>query len=256
MPNRYAILAVEGAHDQVFVAELLVRHGFTKFDGTQSNLDGFWTHFTPAWPKNGRLYSRPDMPTIVHRNGISILICTGEGTSLLTKFPDTFANRPQYKTNIAAFGIVVDADTKACPEVAKSYADAYRTHFNSFPDLPGVIDKTGIHTGIFVLPDNHSTGTLEDILLECGAVGYPDLTAKARSFVSAIDRSALTADDKKGLLKFAGENKALVASISGVLKPGMVLEHSIRNDRWLEAGSLALPRVDALTKFLRELIAF
>lgn len=256
MANRYAILGVEGSHDQIFVAELLVRNGFSHFSGDAANWDPFWGHLKPTWPKNGKLYVRPEVPAIVHKNGTSVAICAGEGANLLNKFPDIFANRPVYKSAVAAFGIIVDTDTQAPADVAKNYATAYRPHFPAFPDVPGVIDKSGIHSGIFVLPDNATTGTLEDILLECGNVCYPDLTAKGRSFLTAIDRNVLTIDDKKGLLKFSGEKKALVSCMASVLKPGLTLDNSLRKDRWFEPAALALPKVKAIIEFLRELITF
>jgi hypothetical protein len=256
MANRYGIIGVEGPYDRFFIAALLVRHGFSCFDGNLANLDGFWVNLKPAWPKNGKLYGRPEMPQIVHKSGTSVAICAGEGANLLNQFPDTFKNRPQYKTGVAAFGIVADADTEASADVAKKYAAAYRPHFPYFPNAPGVVDTSAIRSGVFVLPDNTNNGTLEDILLECGGVGYPDLTAKARSFVGAVDRNVLSLADKEGLSKRAGEKKAVVSCIGSVLRPGLTLDNSIRKDRWLEAGALALPRVDALTKFLRDLIVF
>lgn len=256
MAKRYAILGVEGEYDKFFIGELLIRNGFQSFDGKLTSLDVFWGALKPNWPKNGFLYGRPEMPQIVQKGDCSVAICGAEGANLLNQFPITFVNHPKYKTGVVAFGLIVDADMYPCSDTAEKYARAYRPHFPSFPDVPGVVDKTVVHTGIYVLPDNTVNGTLEDILLECGNVGYSDLAAKARSFLVAIDRNALSADDKKGLLKFAGEKKALISCMSGVLKPGLTIDNTIRKDRWFEPAALALPRVQALTEFLRELITF
>ncbi len=49
---RYAIIGVEGRHDQAFVARVLKKLlGFRDFKGLQSQLDPFWRKFIPTYPK-------------------------------------------------------------------------------------------------------------------------------------------------------------------------------------------------------------
>ncbi len=251
---RYAILGVEGQHDQAFIAKLLRRMGFRNYDGTVAGLDPFWRPFVPAYPKASRLYARMDMPSIVFTEEISVAIYAAEGTNLMEKFPATFVSHPVFKTDVAGFGIIADSDRSPCARVAAEYAAVYRQHFPQFPNAPGEIDRSPIRTGIFVLPDNVNQGTLENILLECAGLVYPNLHAQARGYLDAIDRTALTGTDLNEFRAPAGENKAWASCVSSVLKPGKTIQTSIQDNRWLEDRALALPRVRAVSNFLSQLL--
>ncbi len=63
MADRYAILGVEGPHDQAFVSKILQLMGFQEFKGKKSKLAPFWFQFIPTYPKK-HLYVRVDMPSI------------------------------------------------------------------------------------------------------------------------------------------------------------------------------------------------
>jgi hypothetical protein len=251
---RYAIIGVEGQHDQTFVTKLLRCMGFQNFDGTTAGLDPFWRSFVPTYPKGGRLYVRMDMPAIVFTPDVSVAIYSGEGRNLREKFPATFVNNPAYKSDASAFGIIADSDESPCADVAAEYAAIYRQHFPQFPTAPGVVDLSPIRTGIFVLPDNVNRGTLENVILDCASVAYPDLRTRARAYLNGIDRTALDGDDLREIGRPAGENKAWASCISSVLKPGKTIQTSIQDNRWLDAGSLALPSVAKVTAFLRQLL--
>jgi hypothetical protein len=252
---RYAILGVEGPHDQAFITKLLRGLGFENYDGTVTGLDPFWNPFVPKYPRGGRLYVRLDMPAIVFNTDISVAIFAGEGTNLTMKFPATFVNHPVFKTEIAAFGIIADSDKSPCARVAAEYAAVYREHFPQFPSTPGIIDTSSIRTGIFVLPDNANQGTLDNIILECANAIYPSLRADALRYLNGINREALEAEDLREINRPFGENKAWASCISSVLKPGKTIQVSIQDNRWLEGTSLMLPRIMAVSAFLRELLA-
>jgi hypothetical protein len=252
---RYAILGVEGPHDLAFIAKLLRRLGLVNYGGVDAELDPFWRPFVPVYPKGGRLYVRMDMPAIISNADISVAIYSGEGTNLREKFPATFVNHPSFKNDIAAFGIIADSDDSPCTNVAAQYAAAYRQHFPNFPATPGSVDTSLIRSGIFVLPDNIIQGTLEHIILDCADLIYPDLRAKAQTYLTNIDRTTLSGEDLTEIQKPAGENKALASCISSVLKPGKTIQTSIQDNRWIEPRTLALPRVSNIKAFLQQLLS-
>ncbi|WP_293141545.1 hypothetical protein [Okeania sp. SIO3I5] len=74
---KYAIIAVEGNHDQALVTKLLKLLDFQSFDGAESNLDDFWKKFIPTYPKNGKFYARLNMPSIRFNDSLSVAIYVG-----------------------------------------------------------------------------------------------------------------------------------------------------------------------------------
>jgi hypothetical protein len=116
---RYAIIGVEGQHDQAFVGKVLKLLGFKDFrvelKGLESALDPFWRKFIPVYPKKGDLYERLDMPSILFNDTISVAIYAGGGSNLVTNLDDILFANSEYQTNLAAFGIVADCD-KSTPD--------------------------------------------------------------------------------------------------------------------------------------------
>lgn len=110
--TKYAILGVEGPHDQAFVGKVLQEYwGFSKFDGKKTNLDPFWHRFIPTYPKHGNLYKRLDMPAILSKEPLSVAIYVGEGSNLGNNLDLILENNPPYQNEIFAFGLIVDSDT-------------------------------------------------------------------------------------------------------------------------------------------------
>ncbi|MDM8550537.1 hypothetical protein QUF72_10680 [Desulfobacterales bacterium HSG2] len=111
MAGQYAILGVEGPHDQAFVSKILQLMGFREFKGKKSKLNPFWFQFIPTYPKK-QLYVRVDMPSILFTDDLSVAVYAGEGTNLKSRFPVLLRNHPPYHQDISAFGIIADADDK------------------------------------------------------------------------------------------------------------------------------------------------
>ena len=99
---KYAIIGVEGQHDQAFTGKVLKLLGFKDFreelKGLKSDLDPFWRKFIPVYPKKGNLYTRLDMPSILFNDTISVVIYAGEGSNLVTNLDDILSNNPEYQT--------------------------------------------------------------------------------------------------------------------------------------------------------------
>src|SRR4028119_352710 len=220
---RYAIIGVEGPHDQAFVGKVLKLLGFKDFKEEWDNLDKstrldmskeleskfdkFWHKFIPNYPKQGSLYKRLNMPSILFTDSLSVAIYEGEGSNLETNLDDILSANSEYQTNLAAFGIVADCDKSTPDRIVEPYANKFRSYFPNFPDRPGVVDTNSPRTGIYVLPDNASPGVLDTLLCECGQIAYPVYMEKASSYLNEFSES----DIKSLKWKNFDREKALVA---------------------------------------------
>ncbi|MEG4119084.1 hypothetical protein QUA43_16625 [Microcoleus sp. N9_B4] len=233
---KYAIIGVEGPHDQAFTGKVLKLLGFKDFreelKGLKSDLDPFWRKFIPVYPKKGNLYTRLNMPSILFNDTISVAIYAGEGSNLVTNLDDILFANSEYQTNLAAFGIVADCD-------------------KSTPDRPGVVNTNSPRTGVYVLPDNASPGVLDTLLCECGQIAYPTYMEKASSYLNEFSES-----DRKFLKwKNFDREKALVATVVSVLKPGKTNTASIADNNWVsEQTQQQVPALANFIEFLRQLL--
>jgi len=252
---KYAIIGVEGPHDQAFTGKVLKLLGFKDFreelKGLESQLDPFWRKFIPVYPKKGNLYKRLDMPSILCNDTISVAIYAGEGSNLLTNLDDILFANSEYQTNLAAFGIVADCDKLTPDRIVGPYANKFRSYFLNFPDRPGVVDTNSPRTGIYVLPDNASPGVLDTLLCECGQIAYPVYMEKASSYLNEFSES----DIKSLKWKNFDREKALVATVVSVLKPGKTNTTSIADNNWVsEQTKQQVPALENFIKFLSQLL--
>ena len=109
--------------------------------------------------------------------------------------------------------------------------------------------------GVYILPDNQTPGTLEDILLAGAEVNYSQLRSTADQYLRTIDQSRLSTEDMKEFNKPAGRRKAHVGSIASILKPGRAIQNSIQDNRWLDGDAMQLEVVRAVSQFLIDLLA-
>ncbi len=247
---KYAIIGVEGNHDQALVSKLLKNLGFQRFDGKESNLDSFWKKFIPTYPKNGNLYTRLNMPSILFNESLSVAIYLGEGSNLAENLDDTFSINPEYKTDITAFGIIADADKKTTEKVVTEYRQRLSNYFPNFPDKAGVVDKNIPRTGIYVLPNNISQGVLDTLLCECGEIAYPEYMARAKLYLDNFSQE----ETKYKPLKWKpfDDQKALIATVVSVLKPGKTNTTSITDNDWV--SDITIEEVASLKQFQTFLI--
>lgn len=246
MSLRYGIIGVEGPHDQAFVGKVLEKlFQFKRFNGKKSDLDPFWENFIPTYPKNGDLYKRLDMPSILFTQSISVAIYAGGGTTLGQYLYAIIQNHSKYKTDIAAFGIVVDSDRKPPEQVAKLYYDCFQEQFPNFPQQAGNVNvDSSPHTGIYVLPDNINQGVLDTLLCSCGEIAYPEYMNRASTYIASFS------NQERKDLEWApfDHEKALIATIVSVLMPGQTNTSSIARNKWVSLQTN--DRVPAFTKFV------
>ena len=275
---RYAIIGVEGPHDQAFVGKVLKLLGFKDFreewdkldkskrldmsKELESKFDKFWHKFIPKYPKQGSLYKRLNMPSILFTESLSVAIYEGEGSNLETNLDDILSANSEYQTNLAAFGIVADCDKSTPAQVVVKYSNCFRKYFPNFPNQAGVVDDINIpRTGIYVLPDNVSQGVLDTLLCSCGEIAYPAYMKRANSYLDSYldefsDLDEFSQKERKSLKwKNFNREKALVATVVSVLKPGKTNTASIADDNWVsEQTQQQVPALANFIEFLRQLL--
>ena len=253
---KYAIIGVEGPHDQAFTGKVLKLLGFKDFreelKGLKSDLDPFWRKFIPVYPKKGNLYKRLDMPSILFNDTISLAIYAGEGSNLVTNLDDILSANPEYQTNLSAFGIVADCDKSNPDQIVRRYTNCFCNYFPDLPNQAGVVNSNSPRTGIYVLPDNVSQGVLDTLLCSCGEIAYPAYMEKASSYLDEFSE-----EEKKSLKwKNFDREKALVATVVSVLKPGKTNTTSIADNNWVsEQTQQQVPALANFIEFLSQLLA-
>jgi hypothetical protein len=248
---KYCLLGVEGPHDQAFISKLLKQQGLSEFNGERDLVDPFWQKFIPTYPnpKNGKLYIRLDMPSIFSSPTHSVAIYQGEGSNLCNKLKGRIKEHDPYMRDIHTFGLVLDADTTPPKQKATTYANELREFYPSLVGEPGKIVAGKPRTGIYVLPNNKRPGTLDSILVDCASVMYPDHKVGAIQFLDGLNIA-----HKSKWRPFDGE-KAMVATIVSVLKPGAANAPSIRQDDWICDKTVnGVAEVGLFSEFLKDLL--
>lgn len=254
---RFAYFVVEGPHDLAVIGRLLRERGFENVRSFEM-LNKYWGRLVPrAFPYGGDLLRRVPVPTFYQRQDSSVAIRTAQGSTpnVLKRIID--ADLIALDPVPAGIGVVVDADHDMAVD-ARWKKIAEHLEFD-LGDGPGSVGSGSPRAGIYILPDNTSQGTLEDLLLECAEQAYPTLLEHALDWVRRIDPQDRTifvnAEERKDFNAPAGRYKAIVSSIASILRPGKAIQVSIQDNRWLrDEKALALEAVQALNNFVGEII--
>ncbi len=260
MSVRHAYIVVEGPHDVELVARLLKPLGLKSVQ-KHPDLDPYWTRLIPTKfppPPDFDLLKRVSVPFFYQSADVSLAVQAANGeTRIAEAIEETLA---ALRSPPSSIGVVLDADQKATPFERFAALKAKLALSKDAPvqlaDKPGAIAPGPPRAGAFVLPDNTQQGTLEDLLLECAETSYPSLLSAARSLVEGVDPhdEAFHRQDMADFVKPAGRNKATVACIVGVLRPGKSVQVSIKDNRWLAGAACELPRIKAVQAFLCDLL--
>lgn len=244
----YALILTEGPHDQAFIQRLFkVAFAFHLFDGDVSKLDRFWKPLIPQYPSSsGKLYTRLPMPSIVYSDVLSVAIYVAGSFEQVLKYgqiiPGSVAN------GLVACGIVVDSDKRTPETTVKMLRKDLMPYLANLPNKAGKVSSTTPRHGVYVLPDNIRPGTLEDVLLSCAGVVYPDLKKGTEAYLSSVN------EQWKARWQPADGKKATVGCISNILKPGKANQVSIADNDWVSPSTLHVSQVDAFRRFLEKLL--
>jgi hypothetical protein len=252
---KYGYLVVEGPHDVELVYRLLSPHGLVRIRDL-ADLDPFLVPLVPrSFPPAGDLQKRVPVPLFLQSATHAIAVHSAVGDTRLIQTVEENGKLLD-PVGLTGIGVIFDSDSVETP--ADRYAqirDGLRGIGYPLPDNAGTVTTGPPRLGAFVLPDNLTNGTLEDVLLECAQHAYRTVLMTATTHVdAAFADGSLSADDMHELKKPAGRNKAIIGSIASILRPGRAVQVSIQDNRWLRDTALALPRVKAVQDFLMHLL--
>ncbi len=252
---KYAYVVVEGPHDVELMYRLLSPLGLRRVR-LEADLDPFFAPLVPhTFPPDGDLQKRVPVPLFLQSRTHAVAVHSAVGDTRLIQTVEENATLLD-RASLTGIGVVLDSDSSVAPaDRYKAIRDGLRAKGYSLPDDPGVVSEGTPRLGAYILPDNLSGGTLEDILIECAQHAYPTLLSTAAVHVdAAFGDNSLTADDMQELRKPAGRNKAILGSMASILRPGKAIQVSLQDNRWLCDTALVLPRVKALQDFLLNLL--
>lgn len=178
--TKYCYLLTEGAQDIAFLIKLLKYDGMKQIE-KRSQVNPFWDNLIPkTFPHNDELNRQVPVPKFLEGDGLSIALQGAVGdTRLVNTIQEDLALISQEQ--LFGIGIILDADDRE----PQQRFDKIKTEIQKLPlglniaSQPGVLTQSDLRFGMFILPDNKSTGTLENILIECGENNYPGLIAQS-----------------------------------------------------------------------------
>jgi len=259
-----AYIVVEGPHDVEFVARLLKPAGFDRIKLIEQ-LDPEWQPLVPRkFPHAGDLLMRVPVPIFLRNQTHSVALHSAVGIANITRMlEESWIVLAAHNARPDHVGVLLDADAGELPSDrhSKLRQEFARPHLADlhWPAEPGRIGPGTPRCGTFVLPDNHSAGSLEDLLVEASQTTYPGLHDSAVAFVERVVADPLSLglipNDIKPLGKPAGKLKATLASVANVLRPGRSIAVAIQDCRWLDAAAIRrLSRISAVQTFLTDLL--
>ena len=254
MPASY--LVCEGPHDAALLGRIVESAGFA-LQKRRALIEP--SPFTRLAPKSfpDSFFGRDPLPNFWLKadHWLAIHPVGGDG-----EIPKALARITAQATQaIDAVGAILDADQFAPRDRVTKLQDDI-VAINSTPGFaftggPGQVVATGTpRTGVYVMPDNSNAGSIERVLDVCAQSSYANLYQHAGSYLQSIDRTQLTATEQTRYNKGSNSAKAYLGVIGSVLRPGMALQNTIRDDRWIDATTLNLPLITQLRAFLRGLL--
>jgi hypothetical protein len=251
----YGYFVVEGPHDAELVYRLLSPLGFKRVR-LETDWDPFLAPLIPRkFPPDGDLQKRTTIPLFLQSDTHAVAVHSAWGDSRIIETIEENAAIIDI-TAVTGIGVLLDSD-KMVPAAQRyqSIRDGLMAREFRLHETPGEVASGRPRLGAFVLPDNNSQGTLEDLLIECAGLVYPGLLDSATAHVdAALSDTTLVARDLEDIKKPAGRNKAIVGSIASILRPGKAIQVSIQDNRWLREHALSISRVKAVQKFLASIL--
>lgn len=188
---QYAYLVIEGPHDVEFIGRFLKLKGFSRVR-MMSELDEFWQLLVPReFPFAGDLLRRMPVPIFFQSATHSIALHSAIGDSnIIRTIRGTLAITSWEANSLVGIGIVMDADGEMSPNKRfENIINGLRpfNFISELPKSPGTVALGQPRCGIFIMPDNQSAGTLEDLLLECAAQAYPSLLQCTQDFLNCVE---------------------------------------------------------------------
>lgn len=233
MSRQHIYIATEGHHDVAFVTRILRLYGLDLIRNVK-DLDVFWKPLIPKeFPIKGDLMKRMPVPTFLQDDLRSVAVqAAGSVDKLIV---DTEVSLGNLSGEVDAVAFIADADSSMDVRYRSLCEELKKSQLKLDPPL-GDVDGT-LRCGVWVLPNNRDSGTIENILMESGKSAYEWLINESSSFINRVQTvgatNGLKGDELAELKKPAGSSKAALAAAASVLRPGKAVQVSIQDNRWI-----------------------
>ncbi len=254
-------LLVEGPHDVEFIGRLLKWWACKRIQ-LLKRVDPFWHPLIPkVFPHLDDLLARVPVPTFFETTDLQVAVSVAVGDSKIARILRADLTVPSFCVDeLDAIGLVLDADDKTPRDRWQALSRAIQLPPNlhmTLPAEPNTVARANPRFGALVLPGDGTRGSLEDLLIACGKIVYPQLLRKAQTYVRAVDGRARRGIGSAALTDFdtsSGRKKALFAAMTAPLRPGKAMQVSIQDNRWLSEATRELPSVRACLSFMAALL--
>lgn len=286
---RYALLVVEGPHDVATVGRVLELHKAIQLKTDQQlrehDVYEFWRRFIElefphkekrkprrrqreeglalevlAEAEAGDLTKRMPIPAFFQLDQLSVAIHSSDGDSkLIRTLERSMENFDDNGQSLMAAAIFCDADDHEPVHRCQGLQEKLREvtgyqvldHFQKV-EHPGDVLDASTRVGIYVFPDNENKGNLENVLLDCAAVSYPDSLSAARDYIGLAQQEYERTVGKS--LGEAKKLKATIGCISNLYQPGASNQVSIQKDNWICTETMEIPAISKLNTFISQLL--
>lgn len=261
----FVYVIAEGVQDVAFLGRVLRALRGAKQVQSLEDVDEprkAWFQACSRWPVGGKI-DRLAVPAPILLRGPGDLLVGLRNAEGLSKVAATIQDDLDLLTRAGpgpeAVGVVLDSDDEP-PDVRHGRLLERLAEIGlpvqEWPRALGEVRSTIPRCGVYSVPDPGRMGTIEDLLLELGAIAYPALHAAATGYIE--DWLARLGDspgaDWKPLRKPAGAKKATVGAMSALLKPGKAVQASIHDNAWVGEATQAAPGLQPLLVFLDALL--
>lgn len=232
---------VEGIHDASCVGKVLKLNGFEECHFI-NDIPKIWQDRVPkSYPfeigKLERFTPIPDYYT--YNNDTFVVIVVSNGEHNIIKEVDLYLTNMNKKELAQINGIcmIFDADQVTPNEKIKNLLkviDKKEYCFRSDDFKRGMIRLRGelIKLHYYFFPDNYSSGTLEDLLLDGASIVYSDLLDSVDQYISKVD------ERYKENWSISSENKVRVGCIANIFRPASANQISIMRDKWISEETI------------------
>ena len=237
------LFIVEGVQDIAVLAKYFKLNGYQKIE-EEKDVPPIWKKFIPnIFPHNGKILQRVPVPTFFKSDDKSIAVYSANGdANILNTINATLS--VLLDDELSAIGILCDADSKDAKtrydglmKVFEKNLENDLKHFIEDHSFCKISQNENCKFGVYVFPDNQSSGVLEDLLIEGAQYGYQEILHHADVYLQQVEKESLSYIDFKSLTG-SSRKKAIVGVIANVLKPGSSNQVSIERNNWLNEDLL------------------
>lgn len=259
--KRHYLIFVEGAHDTSLIGHIIKHNKWGVHVKNRNDVSKVWNSTIPErFPFNGDVLDRiTPVPDFYEGDNLSVAIKTSGGDSKMAGIvADTLAFM-EIKVHDALDGVLVvlDADAKSASDKIRHFLD----ELNSNPSVEVNKGKISVlkpkspvkfNLSCYCFPDNVGPGTIEDILIECGKIQYPEWIKLSEAYVDEAVKAGYKEAD---ITKVSNRKKAIVGCVTNIMKPAKAIQTSISDNKWITGATISsvknlIALEDALKNFL------